>query len=419
MRARVASLPALCWLGCALAATPPPSANPPDLSGLERQRRASLAAEQNAEAAASAQRARLSALSADRQSATERLRKLETAEADAADRMAELAGQLRAAQAGLAQQEQNLGPLLPVIEHLALEPDEILLALPAPPSEAAQGLAVLHGITTSMASQARHLRARQAHIAALTDAMRRQAPVLTAAEQDATAQAAQLDQQISGTRATLTTAESMARAAAREAAATAARETSLRAAIAAIEAARARAAQAAARRLREASRSHHATAEAAARAAVKAVAEGPGLAGGSRHAPVAGRVVLAFGATTASGPAQGIRYAPPPSASVVSPCTGTVLFAGPFRSYGRVMILDCGHGYVFVLAGLDRHGATVGATVGAAVGATVGATVQAGDPVGMMPGWDPTHATLRPLLYVQLRHDGTVIDPAPFLSARR
>ena len=39
---------------------------------------------------------------------------------------------------------------------------------------------------------------------------------------------------------------------------------------------------------------------------------------------------------------------------MVSPCGGRVVFAGPFRSYGLLLIVDCGDGYHFVLAGLDR-----------------------------------------------------------------
>ena len=48
---------------------------------------------------------------------------------------------------------------------------------------------------------------------------------------------------------------------------------------------------------------------------------------------------------------------------VVAPCAGRVAFAGPFRSFGVLIILDCGAGYHFVLAGLDRLDVQAGTAV--------------------------------------------------------
>jgi septal ring factor EnvC (AmiA/AmiB activator) len=92
---------------------------------------------------------------------------------------------------------------------------------------------------------------------------------------------------------------------------------------------------------------------------------------------------------------------------VVSPCAGKILFAGPFRSYGRLLIVDCGKGYDFVLAGLDR------------LDVPVGRVVRAGEPVGVMASWDPRAGGAKPALYMELRHDGAAVNPAPFLRARR
>ncbi len=395
------------FIGLTLMGAAPSPGQPPQetLRAVEGERRAGLAAERKAKQDEAAARAKLATLAAARTEATMRLQQAEATEAIAADHMAALAAQHREAEQQLRQQEDNIGPLLPVIERLALYPDATLLALPGNPAAAAQGLAVLHGITRQMAREAEALRVRQTELERLSRAMRAEAPILAAAEKSAAARAASLDDQMASTRKTLTEAQADEERAARTAAAAAARETSLRAAIAAIEAARAREARAAARRLARAARAHKPHEEAEARAAARAVAPGPGLAGRPRHAPVAGRVVRAFGAATEAGPAQGISYAPPPEARVVSPCTGAVLFAGPFRSYGRVMIIDCGHGYVFVLAGLAR------------LEAAVGTSVDSGAPIGAMPGWDPAKGGPRPALYVELRHDGAVVNPAPFLSA--
>jgi septal ring factor EnvC (AmiA/AmiB activator) len=128
---------------------------------------------------------------------------------------------------------------------------------------------------------------------------------------------------------------------------------------------------------------------------------------GKLTAPVAGSVVRAFGADTEAGPASGVSYQAPPNARVISPCSGRVVFAGPFRSFGLLMIVDCGGGYHFVMSGLDR------------LDGQVGQTLQAGEPVGVMPGWDPqSPAENRPTLYLELRKDGVPVNPAPFLRAR-
>ncbi len=90
-------------------------------------------------------------------------------------------------------------------------------------------------------------------------------------------------------------------------------------------------------------------------------------------------MVRAWGDSTEAGPAIGISYMAAPKARVVSPCTGRVDFADPFRSYGLLMIVDCGGGYHAVLAGFGR------------LSTQAGQAVKAGQPVGVMPDWEPGH----------------------------
>lgn len=126
---------------------------------------------------------------------------------------------------------------------------------------------------------------------------------------------------------------------------------------------------------------------------------------GQLVAPVAGKVVRAWGEMTEGGPAAGISYNTPPAARVVSPCGGRVVFADAFRSYGLLLIVDCGGGYHAVLAGFER------------LDLKVGQTVQAGEPVGVMPSWEAGTAGRRQSLYVELRHDGQPVNPAPWLKS--
>ena len=373
------------------------------LRAAERDHAAGLAAAQQNTAAALAAQHRADALADARVAAAARLRVAEDDTEVAAERMAELADQRRTAQARLAQQAANLGPLLPLIERLALYPLETLLAIPADPEQTLRGVTVLAGITHDMERQAETLTHERVVMARLSAAMAVQAPGLAAARLEQATQAAALDVQISQARQTMTAAEQAAQQAARDAAAAAGREGTLREMVARLDAEQAQAAALARRRRTDAGHAlPHALAD----------APGPGrfgmggsVGGGRVGAPVAGSVLHAFGSASEAGPVSGISFQPPPAARVVAPCAGRSMFAGPFRSYGLLLIVDCGGGYLFVLAGLAR------------LDTQVGRAVRAGEPVGAMAAWNPAGVGSRPVLYVELRRDGVAIDPAPFLRA--
>jgi len=120
-------------------------------------------------------------------------------------------------------------------------------------------------------------------------------------------------------------------------------------------------------------------------------------------APAGGSVTQAFGQRVAGGPAaQGATVRTRVGAQVVAPAAGEVAYAGEFRSYGQVLILNLDNGYAVVLTGLD------------VVRARVGEHVQAGQAIGDMPN----DANAAPDLYVEVRRNGQPIDPGRWLSAR-
>jgi len=81
--------------------------------------------------------------------------------------------------------------------------------------------------------------------------------------------------------------------------------------------------------------------------------------------------------------------------------SGVAVLAG-----SQVFVVDCGGGTHFVLSGLFR------------IDAEVGQTLQPGEPVGIMPSWDPRiPGSNKPLLYVELRRNGVPVNPAPFLRS--
>ncbi len=125
--------------------------------------------------------------------------------------------------------------------------------------------------------------------------------------------------------------------------------------------------------------------------------------------PVDGVVVRPFGeADKLGGPAAGISLATRVDARVTSPCDGWVVYAGPFRSYGQLLILNAGSGYHVVLAGMER------------IDVQLGQFVLAGEPVAVMGSRRIASAqaigveSARPVLYVEFRKDGKSIDPSPW-----
>ena len=385
------------------------------LQDAERAKAAEIAAQQAAQAKAQAATEQERQLGLARVETAARLRVAEDALAKASANIADLTQRRADAQERLAARAAELAPMLPVIERLSLYPTETLLAVPMPPEQAVRGVLVLGGIAHTLETEAAALRVEESEVAALRTQIDAALPGLSRAQAEQAQLAQTLDEQLAQTHQERAAAEDAAADAARRAAADASRADGLRAAIARIEAERRSAELRARDEAAAADKRRELANAAAARARQEALARpsGPGVgeARGQLTAPVAGSVARAFGAATEAGPASGMSYQAPPSARVVSPCGGRVVFAGPFRSFGLLMIVDCGGGYHFVLSGLDR------------LDAQVGQAVQPGEPVGVMPAWDPRAApgstgAGRPLLYMELRKDGVPVNPAPFLRAR-
>ena len=118
--------------------------------------------------------------------------------------------------------------------------------------------------------------------------------------------------------------------------------------------------------------------------------------------PARGRIVVKFGESAELGaPSRGISIETRPAAQVVAPYDGQVVFAGPCRGSGLLLIIEHGEGYHTLLAGMAR------------IDGTVGQRLRAGEPVGVMG-----ESEGRPLLYVELRHNGQPVNPLHWLTAR-
>ncbi len=370
----------------------------------ERQRTAQTQAQATAQrdlTGAQTQAARLADARAQQAAA---LRQTETRVLAAEARLAGADAQRKAAEAALATTQRSFAALLPIMLRLSRTPEIAVLATPAPPETAMQGLVIMRGFAVTLNRQAALLRSQQAAASAARTASATEADALARARAEQASRAAALDRVLAQARNQVSQAEAEGRDAAEQVAAAAAQALTLREAIAAMDAAQARAVARAAKDTEAATRRHQDGAAQAARARQAALARpsGPALAqsAGQLVAPVTGPVLRAFGAAAEDGPATGITYAASPGAFVSSPCAGRVAFAAPFRSYGQLLILECGGSYDVVLAGLGS------------LAVRPGHPTHAGEPLGRMPD------TGKPALYVELRSQGRSIDPAPFLRAK-
>jgi murein hydrolase activator len=144
-------------------------------------------------------------------------------------------------------------------------------------------------------------------------------------------------------------------------------------------------------------------------APVEALPEGPAFTAlrGRLPAPVAGELEQRFGrvvdrdSLTATF-RKGVAWRAPVGTPVWAVAAGRVRYAGRFRGYGNVVILDHGEDHFTVSAHLDRIEVGLGEAV--AAGAQIGTVGETGSLEG-------------PRLYFEVRRGGEALDPAEWLPA--
>jgi murein hydrolase activator len=127
--------------------------------------------------------------------------------------------------------------------------------------------------------------------------------------------------------------------------------------------------------------------------------------------PVNGARIREFGAPDGvGGTEKGVSIAARPGGQITAPCDGWVVYAGPFRNYGQLLILNAGGGYHVLLAGMEH------------ISVDLGQFVVTGEPVAVMGSEAQSTAakaggTSQPVLYVEFRKDGIPVDPGPWWAA--
>ena len=138
---------------------------------------------------------------------------------------------------------------------------------------------------------------------------------------------------------------------------------------------------------------------------------------GTLPLPAPGHVLRAYGARDADGTVRpGIVLGVEGVRQVTAPWTASLRYTGPFLEYGQIAVLEPAEGWLMILAGLND------------VQRQAGEVILAGEPVGTLTqsrggvagfGVEPATESgpnQRQVLYVELRHEGVPVDPAPWFG---
>lgn len=352
---------------------------------------------------------------AEAQDTEDRLSSLETQLGDLRTREARLKDELGS-------RETQMVQVLTAIERLALRPPQAVVVQPMPADDVVRSAILLRAALPQLQDRARVLRGELAALAAVRAEIAQRREDIAVAAKRLEGQKARLAVLLRDKARLQERTEAERAAAARKAARLAEDASSLRDLLARLESER---------KQREA----EAAAEArrlAALALAKPASPAPGAAPGTRpEAPTAGmearprqaalpaprpleemrgnlplpargRLLTRYGEPDELGAtSKGIVIETRPAAQVVAPGDGTVAFAGPFRGYGQLLIIEHGGGYHVLLSGMGR------------IDAMVGQRLLSGEPVGVM------NQSGSPTLYIELRRDGQPINPLPWLTARK
>jgi septal ring factor EnvC (AmiA/AmiB activator) len=330
----------------------------------------------------------------------------EQAITDLRQHLAQITAERKQRSAGLENKRARLAQLLAALQRIARHPPEALMAYTHTPQDMLRGAMLLRAAIPKLEADARALRIELETLARLSEqaAARRNALARERAERkikrtSLAALAAKKRGLLRTTRAEQKKTDARARQLARKA-------RNLRELLASVERDRRKTRK---QRLKRPPKRQTArlTRPPTFKPTLKPRPKGPtgtfSRARGRIIQPVIGRVATTFGVRPRGAPvaAKGIRFTTRPGAQVVTPFSGEIVFSGPFRGYGPLLIINHGEGYHSLLAGLGR------------IDAAVGQKLLAGEPIGIMPR--TAKGTLR--LYMELRRDGRPIDPLPWLAA--
>jgi murein hydrolase activator len=358
-----------------------------------------------------ADRARLSAALIE---TTAKVQDAERGAADAADRLASLNATADELSGSLERRRGVIADVLAALQRMGSNPPPAILVKPDDMSEAVRAATVLSSLIPELKSEIEAARRDLDALAKTRESIARERDELTEKSRALAADKMRLAALIDARQQSLASAQDALGSQHERADELAKRATSLKDLIARLDAENAarKAAAAAAHAVEVAAANQIEARAQAARGADRARLK-PEIpfadAKGQVPLPAAGAILKTFGSPDdRGGTERGLSLATPAGATVSAPADGAALFAGAYRSYGQLLIIDAGGGYYILLAGMDR------------INVEAGEFVLAGEPVGAMGDGSVRMATAaavgaaRPVLYIELRKDGTAIDPGPW-----
>jgi len=336
---------------------------------------------------------------------------------DITARLEELKGQEETLRKSLAARRDVLAEVLGALQRMGLNPPPALLVRPEDALSSVRSAILLGAVVPELRGETEVLIADLRELSHITASIEAERDKLMATVRDQAGEQKRLSLLIDEKKKLQAQSEQAAEAERAKAADLAAKAKSLNGLIASLERdiEGARSAEEKARRAEEKRKEREAALSA------MPIPEGNQLSGPmpfeKLHAalspPAAGRFARRFGGDDGNGGVmQGDMLATQSAAIVTAPADGSVLYAGPFRSYGQLLILDAGGGYHVVLAGMSR------------ISVSAGQSVIAGEPIGAMGEARVASASASgdanrtPELYVEFRKDGKPVDPAPWWSVR-
>ncbi len=345
---------------------------------------------------------------------TAKVQENEGRRATANARLAELNAQVDALTASLESRRDQIADLLAVLQRMGRNPPPAILLRRHDMAEAIRAAIMLNGMIPDLSDETKSLSGDLEKLASLRASIASERDDLTRSAADLALDKTRLTDLIEARQQSLAAAERALGAERARAGELAGQAANLKDLIAKMESeiGAAKAGAAAALAADQATAAEIASRAAATRGSDPARLK-PAIAfadtRGQLPLPVAGAVLKTFGAPDSYGGAEkGVSIATPPAATVSSPIDGWVVYSGPYRSYGQLLILNAGGGYYMVLAGMDR------------INVSVGQFVLAGEPVAVMgDGAVRTAAAAaigaaQPVLYIELRKNETAIDPGPW-----
>jgi septal ring factor EnvC (AmiA/AmiB activator) len=290
------------------------------------------------------------------------------------------------------ERRQRLVKVLSVIQRLALRPPAAWIAQPGDPNDTVRGAILLRSAAPRLATTARGLRKRLAGLSALRAETGRRRQELDLARTSLAGERKKLRSLFRRKSRLEKSVRAKAGAEARRLARLAAEAKDLRDLLTRLEA----------ERMKRAALPRGGTAAGGRTGPPPRADRRFGAARGTLPFPARGRVTRRYAEKTDLGArSKGILIETRAGAQVVATFDGRIVFAGPFRGYGQLLIIEHSEGYHTILAGMSR------------IEGIVGQWVLAGEPVGVMGDV----AGKRPSLYVELRRKGQPINPLPWLAA--